>query len=268
MSEYRQFTENEMMICMAARLMEDNKNYFIGFGMPQLAALVAQRLYSPNLIIVYEYGVIGPQIALPYERLMMADSKSNYRAVAWQNMNWAFFQAANGLLDYGVLGVNEIDQYGNINTTYIGGSYERPELRLSGSGGACEIGTHCWRTITVMMHEKRRMLEKLSFITTPGYLDGTPQARERAGLPPDTGPYRVVTSKALFGFDEESHKMKLLEVLPGATAEEVLANMQFRPLVAPNLAQAEPPTEAELRLLREEIDPDRVVIGRGKSIKI
>jgi glutaconate CoA-transferase subunit B len=268
MSEYRRFTENEMMICMAARLMEDNKNYFIGFGMPQLATLVAQRLYSPNLVIVYEYGVIGPQIALPYERLMMADSKSNYRAVAWQNMNWAFFQAASGMIDYGMLGVNEIDQYGNINTTYIGGSYERPELRLSGSGGACEIGTYCWRTIAVMMHEKRRILEQLEFITTPGYLDGTPGARERAGLPPGTGPYRVVTSKALFGFDDETRKLKLLQVMPGSTLEEVLEHMQFRPLIAADLSEAAAPTEAELRLLREEIDPDRVVIGRGKVIEV
>jgi glutaconate CoA-transferase subunit B len=263
-----EFTESEQMVCVAARLMEDT-TYFIGGGMPQLAVLLAQRLYAPSLMQVYEYGVIGPEIALPFERhLELANSKFNYRACAWLNMNWTFFHAAVGVLEYGMLGVNQIDQYGNINTTYLGGTWHHPEMRLSGSGGANEIASFCWRTIAVMMHEKRRFAERVDHITSPGFIDGTPGARERAGLPKGSGPYRVVTSKALFGYDDETRRMKLLALQPGVTVDEVLENMQFRPLIADHVEVLPPPTVEEARLLREEIDPNRIVLGKGKVIKV
>jgi len=112
------------------------------------------------------------------------------------------------------------------------------------------------------MHEKRRFVPRVDFVTSPGYLDGTPGARERVGLPAGTGPWRVVTSKALFGFDEESKKMTLLGVLRGLTPEQVLAEMEFKALVAARVETLAPPTEEELRILREEIDPARTIIGR------
>lgn len=268
MSHVSEFTESEEMVCVAARLME-NTTYFIGGGMPQLAVLLAQRLYAPDLMQVYEYGVIGPRIALPFERhLELANSKFNYKACAWLNMNWTFFHASIGVLEYGMLGVNQIDQYGNINTTFIGGDWHHPQMRLSGSGGANEIASFCWRTITVMMHEQRRLVPRVDHVSSPGFLDGTPGARERAGLPKDTGPYRVVTSKGLFGFDEQTHRMKLLALLPGTTLEEVRENMQFEPLVADPLEVLPPPTSEEARLLREEIDPKRIVLGKGKMIRL
>ena len=113
-----------------------------------------------------------------------------------------------------------------------------------------------------MMHEKRRFVPRVDFITSPGYLDGTPGARERAGLPAGTGPWRIVTSKGVFGFDEDSKKMTLLGVLQGITPEQVLVEMELKPLVAPRVETLKPPTEQELRILREEIDPARTIIGR------
>jgi len=268
MSRTLEFTESEMMICAAARLIEDDKSYFIGFGMPQIALVLAQKLYAPNVLQVYEVGSIAPQIVLPFDPLQMADSRGNYRAISWTNMNQLFFQCSMGYLDYGVLGINEIDQYGNINTTLIGGTYQRPGRRLSGSGGANEIASLCWRTIVVAMQERRRFVKKLDFITSPGYLDGSPQAREKAGLPKGSGPYRVVTSKALFGFDEETRKMKLLATMPGSEVDDVLHEMQFRPLIAEEVGSIAPPSPEELRLLREEIDPRGSIIGKGKRIRV
>jgi glutaconate CoA-transferase subunit B len=109
---------------------------------------------------------------------------------------------------------------------------------------------------------------KLDFITSPGYLDGSPQAREKAGLPAQTGPYHVVTPMALFDFDEQMHRMRLIATTPTVKVEEVLAEMAFEPLIAPTTEEMVPPTPDELTWLREHIDPDRLVIGKGKTIRV
>ncbi len=255
------YTATEFMICACARLIEDGKTVFVGYGMPQLAAILAQRLYAPNVCQVYEFGAIGPRVVTPFVRFAMADSRNNNQAVSWMSMNPIFGQAAIGLIDFGVLGAAQIDPYGNVNSTMIGDDYERPKRRFPGSGGANSVATYCWKTIIVMEHEKRRFVDKLDFMTSPGYLSG-PGAREGAGLPRGTGPYRVVTSQGLFGFDDGTKKMMLLATAPGFGAEAVIDNMDFKPLVAERVDALRPPTEEELRSLREEIDPDRIIIGR------
>ena len=262
----REFTEAEFMIAQCARLLEDQKTAFIGFGMPQVAAMLAQRLQAPQLVQVFEFGAIGPTPLTPFMRNTMGGPSNCYRSIAWTSMNQIFAQAQVGLVDYGVLGATQIDLYGNINTTMLGDDYARPKKRFPGSGGANEVASYCWKTIVIMMHERRRFVPRVDFITSPGYLDGSPGARESAGLPASTGPWRVVTSKALFGFDADSRKMLLLGVLGGFTAEQILAEMELKPLVATHVEELSPPTSRELRILREEIDPARTIIGRtGKA---
>jgi glutaconate CoA-transferase subunit B len=139
---------------------------------------------------------------------------------------------------------------------------------ISGAGGANGIAWLCWRRIFVMMQEKRRFVAELDFITSPGYLDGSPQARENAGLPAQTGPYRVDTPMALFDFDEQTHRMRLIATTPTVTVEEVLAEMALEPLIAPTVAEMAPPTTDELTWLRERIDPDRLVIGKGRTLRV
>ena len=262
----REFTEAEFMIAQCARLLEDQKTAFIGFGMPQVAAILAQRLHASQLVQVFEFGAIGPTPLTPFMRGTMGGPSNCYRSIAWTNMNQIFAQAQVGLVDYGVLGATQIDLYGNINSTMLVEDYAKPKKRFPGSGGANEVASYCWKTIIVMMHERRRFVPRVDFITSPGYLDGSPNARERAGLPAGTGPWRVVTSKALFGFDDDSRQMTLLGVLRGFTPEQVLAEMEFKPLVAARVEELRPPTDQELRILREEIDPARTIIGRtGKA---
>jgi glutaconate CoA-transferase subunit B len=258
----RGFTEAEFMIAQCARLLDDQKTAFIGFGMPQLAAILAQRIHAPQLVQVFEFGAIGPTPLTPLVRNTMGGPSNCYRSLAWTNMNTIFAQAQLGLIDYGVLGATQIDLYGNVNSTMLGEDWHRPKKRFPGSGGANEVASYCWRTIIIMMHERRRFVPRVDFITSPGYLDGTPGARERAGLPADTGPWRVVTSKALFDFEPASSKMRLLGVLEGLTAEQVLADMELTPLVANRVQALAVPTERELRILRDEIDPGRMTIGR------
>jgi glutaconate CoA-transferase subunit B len=261
-AEGEEYTSIEYLICQAARMIEDSRTVFIGYGMPQIAAILAQRLYAPNICQVYEYGAIGPEVATPFRRNMMADARNSHRAVCWTNMNTMNATACAGFVDYGILGAAQLDRFGNINSTMIGNDYRRPKLRFTGSGGGNEVASLCWRTIILMQHEKRRFLDKVDFVTSPGYLDGSANARENAGLPAGTGPYRIITSMALFDFEPESNHMRLIGLGPGVTAEDVLDNTGFDLPVKSELEQLEPPRADELKLLREVIDPDRVVIGR------
>ena len=259
-----EFTDTEFMIAQGARILEDGKSFFVGWGIPQIVAILAQKLYVPNVIQLFEFGAIGPQSILPFVRGTMGGPQNTYRSLQWLNMNWAFSYSSSGYMDYGMLGALQVDPFGNINSTYLGGTYDAPHRRFAGSGGGNQVASHCWRTIVVIKHEPRRFVPKVDFLTSPGYLDG-PGGRERAGLPAGSGPYRVVTSKALFGFDEETKRMALRGVLRGISPGEAVRGMGFSPLVPREVEEIAPPTDDELRLLREEIDPSRVII-RGERM--
>ena len=251
------YTPNEMMICVAAREMPDGATAFIGTGIPMLAASLAQRLYAPDLMPIFEFGGMGARLeALP---LAVGDSRTFHKALAASGICDIMETAQRGFVDYGYLGGAQIDCFGNLNTTVIGG-YWPPKVRLPGSGGGNDVGSHCWHTVAIMRHDTRRFVPQVDFITTPGYLDG-PGGRERAGLPPGSGPIRVVSTLALLGYDiGGSYRMRLEAVYPGVTVEQVVASTGFELLVADPVRTVEPPTEEELRLLREEIDPDHLYI--------
>lgn len=252
----RGYSSTELMICVAARLMEDGTGAFIGTGIPMLAAALAKRLYAPNLVPIFEFGGIGASLEdLP---LGVGDIRTFHKALMAAGICDVMETATRGLIEYGFLGGAQIDPYGNLNSTVIG-DHDRPKVRLPGSGGANDVGSLCWKTIAIMKHDKRRFVEKVDFITTPGYLDG-PGARERAGLPAGTGPYRVVSDLALLGYDDKTKRMKLLAVHPGVTVEQVIENTGFELIIPEEVGENEPPTQEELRLLREEIDPHRLYI--------
>ena len=165
-----------------------------------------------------------------------------------------------GYLDYGFLGAAQIDMYGNINTTTIG-SYEKPKIRLPGSGGANDGGSLCWKTIVLMQQDRRKFVEKVDFITTPGYLTG-PGAREEAGLPTGTGPYRVITQLGIMGFHHKTRRMTLLSTYPGVSLQQIQANTGFELVIPENVTVNEPPSSRELSILRNEIDPTGIVLKR------
>lgn len=251
-----EYNPRELLICVAARLMEDGTTAFIGTGIPMLAAALAQKLHAPNLVTVFEFGGTGAILEeLP---LAVGEERTFHRALSATGICDTMETAQRGFIEYGFLGGAQIDPYGNLNSTVIG-DHARPKARLPGSGGANDVGSHCWRTIAIMQHDARRFVPKVDFITTPGYLTG-PGAREAAGLPPGTGPYRVVSSLALMGFDDVTKRMKLLAVHPGVTVEQVIQNTGFELLLADRIEETPPPTAEELRLLREEIDPQHLYI--------
>lgn len=255
-----EYTSVELMACAASRLLEDKKSVFVGTGLPMVACALAQKTHAPRLLIVFEAGGIGPQI--PMLPISVGDSRTFYRALMAGSMDYVMSTAQLGYVDYGFLGGAQIDKYGNLNTTVIG-PYERFKVRLPGSGGGNDVGSLCWRNIILMRQDKKRFVEKVDFITTPGYLSG-PGAREKAGLPANTGPYRVITQLGIMGFDEETKQMKLLSLHPGVTIEQVKANTGFNLIIPENVEITEPPTKEELRILRTEIDPAGLVLGRKR----
>jgi len=251
------YDPTELLAYVAAGLLEDDKSVFVGTGLPMIAAMLAQRTHAPNLLIVFEAGGIGPQV--PVLPISVGDSRTFYRAVAASSMHDVMSASQAGYLDYGFLGAAQIDPYGNLNTTVIG-EWSAPQARLPGSGGANDVGSLCWRTIVVMRQDRRRFVERLDFLTTPGYLDG-PGARERAGLPAGSGPYRVITQLGVYGFDERSRRMVLLATHPGVTVEDVQAQSGFEVIVPTEVGTSEPPPPEVRRILRE-IDPTGMVIGK------
>ncbi len=251
------YTSTELLACVAAKLLEDKKSVLVGTGLPMIAALLAQKTHAPNLLLIFEAGGIGPRMSqMP---ISVGDILTFYKAVAATSMHDVMSASQAGYVDYGFVGAAMIDMYGNINTTVIG-DWERPKTRLPGSGGANDLGSFCHRTIIIMRQDKRRFVEKVDFITTPGYLDG-PGARERAGLPEGTGPYRIITQLGLYGFDEQTKRVKLLALHPGVTLDDVRANTSFEILIPEMVQATHPPMEEELRLLHE-MDPIGVIVRK------
>jgi glutaconate CoA-transferase subunit B len=250
----------ELMICCASRLLEDGRTVAVGTGLPCAAAMLAQRLHAPNLVILFESGGVAPQ--LPTMPISVGDSRAFYRAAMATSMADVMEFAQRGMIDYTFLGGAQIDAHGNLNSTVIGRDYARPRVRLPGSGGANDLASLCWRILVVTDHDPRRFVEKVDFVTTPGYLTGA-GAREAAGLPPGAGPYRVVTDLAVLGYEETNRRMAVLSLHPGVALDQVRANTGFELGVIEPLAMTPAPTAEELRLLREKVDPFRYLIGRA-----
>jgi glutaconate CoA-transferase, subunit B len=253
------YSPMELMICCAARILEDGCTVAVGTGVPCATAMLAQRTHARGLVIVFEAGGIAPQ--LPTMPISVGDSRTFYRGVMATSMADVMETCQRGLIDYTFLGGAQIDPYGNLNSTLIGDDYTHPRVRLPGSGGANDLASLCWRILVVTTHDRRRFVDRLDFLTTPGYLTG-PGAREAAGLPPGTGPYRVITDLAVLGYHDQTKRMQVLSVHPGVQLDQVCRATGFELAIGDPLTTTAPPTEEELRILREEVDPHRYVIGR------
>ena len=254
-----QFNTLELMAVCGSRQIKNNEVVFIGTGLPLIAAMLAKKTHAPRAKIVYEAGFIdsnAKEIALS-----IADSRLGYRASgAIGLIETLGLMLQGGHVDLGFVGAAQIDAYGNINTTYIG-SFEKPTVRLPGSGGGNDIISSAKRIVVIMPHEKRKMVKKLDYLTSPGFLDG-PGARERVGLR-GGGPSLVVTNLCQMDFDPETKKIRLATVHPAVTTHQVVENSGFDLIVPKKVPETEPPTCEELALLRS-IDPNGIYIPKSK----
>jgi len=248
------------MIVCASQILEDGKTVAVGTGVPCAAAMLAQRTHAPNLVIFFEAGGVAPR--LPTMPISVGDSRTIHKAIMATSMADVMHFCQKGMMDYTFLSGAQIDPYGNLNSTLIGGDYARPKVRLPGSGGANDLASFCWRTNIIMRHDPKKFVEKLDFVTSPGYLTG-PGAREAAGLPKGTGPYRVITELGVFGFHPESKRMMLLSLHPGKTLKQVQDATGFVLEMAADLSTTKEPKPEELRILRDEVDPLGYILKRA-----
>jgi glutaconate CoA-transferase subunit B len=242
------WTPAEMMIVASSRQLAGERVCFVGVGPPNIACNLARRTVAPDLELVYESGIFGAVPArLP---LSIGDPTlvTGAALVTNQFELFAYYLQA-GLIDVGFLGASQIDRYGNINTTVIG-EYERPKVRLPGSGGACEIAINAKKVFVIMPQSRRSFVERIDFTTSPGHLGG-----ER----PDgwgAGPSVVVTNLAVYRFDEGSGEMEVASLHPGVTAQDVRDNAEWEIRVPDDVPATAEPTWEELRLIRQELDPE------------
>ena len=249
------YNNAELMTINAARLLRDGDVVFVGVGLPNLACNLARRTHAPNLVMIYEAGVIGSRPSrLP---LSIGDPCLVSGATAVCSMYDIFgFYLQRGNVDVGFLGGAQIDRYGNINATVIG-DYHNPKTRLPGSGGSMEIAGWANRCYIITPHQKRRFPEKVDFITSAGFLSHRKE-REASGAR-GNGPQGVVTHLGILEPDENG-EMILAALHPGVTVDMIQQNTGWEVKVSANLHETLPPAEEELKILREDLDPTGIYI--------
>lgn len=250
------YSPTELMAVAGARELKDHQVVAVGIGLPVVASLLAKKLHAPNMTILFELGVIDPE---PIENgVGLADPRVWYRSKVFSSfVDILGMVLHKGRVDVGFLGGLEVDRFGNINTTLVGDP-DGEFRHMIGSGGANDIASSAKKTIIIIRHEERKLRESVSFITSPGFISGA-NSRQEAGL--IGGPHRVITDKAIFGFHPQSRQMQLLSIHPGNNLDDVINTMGFQPEILEPLPFTDPPSREQLRIIREEIDPQRVYLS-------
>lgn len=249
------YTDNEMMAVSAGRFIKDGDIVFAGTGVSMLAATAAKRVYAPKAVIFFETGGIDPVL----DEIPMA--VADLRVMSGTALNSGLIEAFSivghrKLHTIAFLGAAQVDRFGNLNTTMIG-DYWKPKTRFSGSGGACDVASFASGVITFMQHEKRRFVEKLDYLTSVGWYKGG-ESRRNLGLQRG-GALAVVTNLCVMRFDDTTKEMYLAEYYPGISVDTIVENTGF-PIDVSHARKAEPPSAEELRILREEVDPQRLIL--------
>ncbi len=248
------YTQQELMVIAASRALSEGEVVFVGIGLPNLACNLAKRLHAPGLQLVYESGVFGA--APERQALSIGDPCLVAGSSSVCSLGDIFlFYLQRGLIDVGFLGGAQVDRHGNINTTVIG-DYAAPKVRLPGSGGASEIAVLARRVFIIGRQSRRSFVDRVAFVTSPGYQPGGGRARGAQG----GGPQLVVTDLGVYDFDSAG-EMRVRSLHPGVTREDVLANTGWEIVVPAGTPITEAPTPEELRILRTELDPQGHYLG-------
>ena len=254
------YTPAELTVVIGSRSLQDGQIVFVGAGLPLLAAVHAQHLHAPTLSILFEVGGVAPQVQIGSLPRSTNEARSVRRSVATPATIDMMLFLQRGLVDVGFLGGAQIDKHGNLNSSVIG-TLEKPIVRLPGSGGANDIASSANKVFIISYHEKRRFVEKVDFITSPGFLDGG-RSREEKGLL-GGGVEKVITNLGILEFDKKTRAMKLVAVHPGVSVKEVQEKTGFELAIADDLQVTTPPSGEELKLLRA-LDPERRFLKAGE----
>ena len=252
------YTIAEQMIVSASREIRDGDVIYAGVGIPNVAVLLAKFSHAPNATVFYETGIIRTDpciLGLGVDTLPTQYMSDKLTDVLYINS-----LAQRGFFSIGFLGGGQIDRYGNVNSNCTG-DYSNPSLRFPGSGGGCDIASLCRNVIVVIDQKKYRFPERVDFVSAPGYLDGKQGSRDKAGLMPGTGPAKVVTNLGIYSFRDGEMVLDSIHSKAGITLEDIRSNTGWDLRVSEGLQETAPPSDEELRLLRERVDPE------GKFIK-
>ena len=259
MANYKNYTNKEMQAVTIAKTIEDGQIVIVGTGLPLIGASLAKRCFAPNCNLIVESGLM---VCAPIEvpRSVGDNRLMAHCAVQWPNVRFIGFETNEWLHDenrmIAFIGGAQIDPYGNVNSTCIG-DYHNPKTRFTGSGGANGIATFV-NTVIMMQHEKRRFIDKIDYVTSPGWIDG-PDGRAKLGLPSNRGPMAVVTDRGVLKFDEKTKRMYLAGYYPTSSPEDVIENTGFDIDVS-RAVLLDAPDENVIRMIREEIDPGQAFI--------
>jgi glutaconate CoA-transferase subunit B len=241
------WNSNEMMAIAAARTLRDGMICFVGIGIPSTAAILAKATHAPNLFLIYESGTVNTN---PHKLpLSIGDGELTNRALSVVGMPEIFnYWLQPGRIDMGFLGAAQIDRFSNINTTFIGESYENPKVRLPGAGGATEIAGACKDVIIIIKQTTRTFVHRINFITSLGFGDG-PGSRERNGLI-GNGPKYVITDLGILEPEATSKELVLTALHPGVSVDQIIANTGWDLKIAEDLKESAAPSAEELERLR------------------
>jgi acyl CoA:acetate/3-ketoacid CoA transferase beta subunit len=254
-----EYTKTEFLIACASRHVRDGENVFGGTGMPLLAALLAKETHAPRSNLISEAGFIDARPrAVP---LSVADTRYYYGCSASIGLIETLgFLLQAGRIDVGFLGAAQLDEYGNLNTSYIG-PYDAPKVKLPGSGGGNDIASSAKRLIIMMSHDKRKFLKKLDYMTSPGHLEG-PGSREKWSMV-GNGPEVVITDMCQMDFDPKTKKIRLMSVHPGISVQDVLDNVMFDLIVLNDVPTTPEPTQAQIDIMHR-LDPNGIYLAKGE----
>jgi glutaconate CoA-transferase, subunit B len=256
----RAYTSQELMVAVASREIHDGDLVFVGMRLPILAYAVALETHAPNARGLFEVGLMRDKPADAFLGTM-GDPPNVIGALWATRMSNAMALMAQGHVDLGFIGGAEVDRFGNLNTSYVGDP-AKPQVKLPGSGGGADIAILSRRWVTLMNHERRRLVERVSYVTSPGHGDGTPGWRERHGLL-GGGPVAIITTLCVFRFPEGGGEAILSTVHPGHTVDEVREQTGWPLKVATIVKETKPPSEAELRAVRgrlQRVDPGTTTV--------
>jgi glutaconate CoA-transferase, subunit B len=241
------YTADEMMTVAAARALRDGMTCFVGIGLPSAAANLARATHAPGLVLIYESGTIGAkptQLPLSIGDGILAETAEAVVSVPEIFNYWL----QPGRIDVGFLGAAQLDKFGNINTTVIGGDYGNPRVRLPGAGGAPEIAASCREVIIVVRQSSRSFVERVDFVTSVGYGSG-PGDRQRLGLT-GAGPKKVITDLGILEPDPVTLVFTMTGLYPGVSAAAAKERTGWDLAVAAEPEIIAGPSRAELDALR------------------
>jgi glutaconate CoA-transferase subunit B len=253
----RRYSLSELMVAAAAREIADREVVFVGMRLPLLGFLLAKSTHAPNAVGVYELGIVRDTPALA-PLMTMGDLPNLYRAQWLADTADVMGLLQQGGVDVSFIGGAQVDRFGNLNTSYIGG-FDTLETRLPGSGGACDLACLAKRHIIVMNHQKRRFVPRVDYITSPGYGNGSGW-RQQTGLPRG-GPATVITTLGMLRFDPATYEMTLSSIHPHVTVDQVLQNTGWQLKVSDNLDRTPVPSQEELKMIRR-FDPEGYWTGK------